>query len=280
MTGPWERHFGTSEKAPVKDLERKYVDVHCHCLPAIDDGPATMSEALALCQALVDDGMATVVATPHQLGRFGDSNCAGEIREKVARLTERLRQQAIELTVLPGADVRVDERAAKLLENGSLLTLGDGGKYVLLELPHWVFLDIEPLLDELSSIGLQAIISHPERHPVLAAQPRILLRWVRQGVHLQLTAGSLLGYFGLPVRKAAWGMLASGLAAVLATDAHDLRARRPCMRSAFELIRLKLGESMATTLCVENPLRLIKGQEIESVWPDRNKATCAKFLQD
>ena len=87
-----------------------YVDIHCHCLPAVDDGPATRAEALALCQSLVDDGITAVIATPHQLGRFCDCNEATEIREAVSLLNEELRSTSISLIVAPGGDVRVDER--------------------------------------------------------------------------------------------------------------------------------------------------------------------------
>ena len=87
-------------------------------------------------------------------------------------LNEMLKSNGIDLTVLPGGDVRVDERICQLLEADKILTLADGGKYILLELPHQVFLDIEPLLADLSSMGIQSIISHPERHPVLSKPQR------------------------------------------------------------------------------------------------------------
>ena len=40
------------------------MDVHCHCLPGLDDGPQTAEAALALCRALVADGVTAVCATP------------------------------------------------------------------------------------------------------------------------------------------------------------------------------------------------------------------------
>ncbi len=67
---------------------QRYVDIHCHCLPAIDDGPETMADAIALCRALVADGISTVIATPHQLGRFSDCNHSDQVRHAVAALSE------------------------------------------------------------------------------------------------------------------------------------------------------------------------------------------------
>jgi protein-tyrosine phosphatase len=243
-------------------VREHYVDIHCHCLPGLDDGPATMSESLALCRALVDEGATTVIATPHQLGRFNECNEATQIKEAVLALNEELKSNDIALRVVPGADVRVDERICKLLEEDKVLTLADGGKYILLELPHEVFIDIEPLLADLASMGVEAIISHPERHSGLAKEPDILLKWLECPAHLQVTAGSLLGGFGRAIQRFAWQLLSSGWISLVATDCHDLNARRPCIKAAFERICEELGETTARLVCIENPLRVLKGQDM------------------
>ncbi|HRT96176.1 MAG TPA: tyrosine protein kinase, partial [Planctomycetota bacterium] len=147
------------------------VDVHCHCLPGLDDGPTTLDEALGLCRALVADGVTTAIATPHQLGRFDGHVAASAIRQAVAALALTLDEQGIPLRVVPGADVRVDERIPALLDAGSVLTLADSGKYLLLELPHETLLNIAPLLAQLTARGVTPILSHPERNPLLAREP-------------------------------------------------------------------------------------------------------------
>ena len=253
-----------SEKS--KKLWRYNADIHCHCLPGLDDGPATMSESLALCRALVDDGIDTVAATPHQLGRFSGCNEAGQVREVVLALNDKLKSNDIALRVVPGADVRVDERICQLLEADRVLTLADGGKFILLELPHEILIDIEPLLIDLGSIGITAIISHPERHPGLAKNSYILSKWLECPAYLQVTAASLLGDFGQAAEKFAWQLLSSGQASIVATDSHDLDGRRPCMRAAFEQISGRLGETVARLVCIENPLRVLEGKEIRIVY--------------
>ena len=254
------------EKAGYTKSDREhYVDIHCHCLPAVDDGPATLSESFALCRALAADCVTDVIATPHQLGRFSNCNEAGQIREKVSALNEHLERNGISLSVVPGGDVRVDERICQLLEADKILTLADGGRYILLELPHEIFIDIEPLIVGLSSLGIQAIISHPERHSVLTKQPKILLKWLDRGAYLQLTSGSLLGEFGSAAWNAAWYFLSSGWASFVATDAHDLDGRRPHMEVAFRHISTKLGEAVARLVCVENPLRVLEGRDIQMI---------------
>jgi len=239
-----------------------FIDIHCHCLPGVDDGPATKLEAFALCRALIEDSITSTIATPHQLGRFSGCNEAAQIREDVWVLNEEINRSNIPLTVVPGADVRVDERICELLEADKILTLADGGRYILLELPHEVFIDITSLLAELACLGIQAIVSHPERHPFLVNKPGILLKWRKLSAHLQVTSASLLGRFGTAAQRAAWYFLSSGWVSVVATDSHDLGVRKPCMKAAFERISVQLGENIARLVCIENPLRVLKGQDI------------------
>lgn len=253
---------GNEKIGPESFSQQQYVDIHCHCLAGVDDGPTTKAEALALCRGLVEDGISTVIATPHQLGQFSGCNEAAQIREAVLCLNEELKSNDIALTVMPGGDVRVDERICQLLVADKILTLADGGRYILLELPQEVFIDIAPLLVELASLGVQAIISHPERHFAFAKHPQILLKWLKHSAHLQITAGSLLGEFGSAAQRAGWHFLSLGWASFVATDSHNLDGRRPCMKTVFKHISIKLGEATARRVCVENPLRVLRNQEI------------------
>jgi protein-tyrosine phosphatase len=244
---------------------QKFTDIHCHCLPGFDDGPATMAKSLALCRRLAEEGIGTVVATPHQLGRFESCNEAVSVREAVHSLNGALRNSDIPLRIVPGGEIRVDERICELLEADKILTLADGGRYILLELPHQVFIDIDPLFAELASMGIRSIISHAEKIAALATQPRVLLRWLEHSAHLQITAASLVGDFGSKVQKVAWHFLTSGWVTLVATDSHDINIRRPQMRAAFQCIGKKLGEDIAHLVCIENPSRVVDGQHIVPV---------------
>ncbi len=257
-----------------KSIRKHYVDIHCHCLPGVDDGPATLSESLSLCRALAADCVTDVIATPHQLGRFSDCNEAAQIREQVSALNKQLESNDIRLTVVPGGDVRVDERIYHLLEADRILTLADGGRYILLELPHEIFIDIEQLIVGLASLGVQTIISHPERHSVLAKQPEKVLKWLARGAHLQITCGSVLGEFGPVSQNAAWYFLSSGWASFVATDAHNLDSRRPNMNAAFRHISIKLGQAVARQVCIENPLRALEGRDIQMIRPAGARKAC------
>ena len=107
------------------------------------------------------------------------------------------------------------------------MTLADGLKYLLVELPETVLINIEPLIDELSKVGIKIILSHPERHRFLAVQTQILSEWSKNNCGIQITAGSLLGKFGTISQKSAWQILSMPLALIVATDSTTLRDGHP-----------------------------------------------------
>ena len=243
------------------------VDLHCHCLPGVDDGPATLADAVALCRALVEDGVTSVVATPHQLGRYQGRNESDAVRQAVAALNQTLTAEGVPLDVLPGADVRLDERMCTLLEQGRVLTVADGGAYLLLELPHETFIDPLPLVRRLAERGVRPIITHPERNRFVTARPEAVRQWLRHGAHLQLTAGSLAGDFGASAQRAAWYWLETREAALVASDAHGIHERPPRLTQAIQLISRRLGEQTTRRVCGENPFRVLQGQDLGPVQP-------------
>jgi len=228
----------------------------------MDDGPVDQAEALTLCEALAADHVATVVATPHQLGRYDGLYGGAEIRGAVAQLNQRLSEAQIPLTVIPGADVRIDERIGELLQSDEILTVGDAGRCLMLELPHEVFIDPTMLLAGLAESGISVMISHPERHRFLALSPSHVRQWMSYHPCLQITAGSFLGEFGSRSERAAWAFLDEPLPVLVANDAHDTAGRAPRMTDAYRLLTRQLGPRMADILCIENPQRLLAGGDL------------------
>lgn len=247
---------------PSPSRHQEGADIHCHCLAGIDDGPADLDQAVELCRALVADGISRVVATPHQLGRYEGRNSAATIRRAVCELETTLAANGVPLTVLPGADVRVHEGIVDLLERDEILTLADGGKYLLLELPTEVFLDLGPMVKQLHRSGITAVISHPERHNILAHKPQAVAHWRLAGAVFQITAGSLVGTFGRSAQQAAWKWLDAGAVSLVATDAHSTTDRPPQMRQAVEAIAGRMGYLLAHRICLQNPARVIEGRPL------------------
>lgn len=263
MRVPDEQWMGNSlEEATPAVPVPGFIDTHCHCLPDLDDGPGSVAQAVALCQALVCDHVETVVATPHQLGRYEGRATPQAIRTAVQFLNDVLEKRAVNLRVVPGAEVRLDERIPQLLRDDRLMTIADRNRHILLELPASVFIDIEPLLVDLRSARVEVIIAHPERNRSLPGQFTRLHQWLHEGARLQVTASSLTGRFGPAVQRVAWDLVARGWVAFVGTDAHNEQVNGPVMTAAFQMIATHLSLRMARRLCIENPSRLIEDGQL------------------
>ncbi len=243
-----------------------FVDIHCHCLPGLDDGPESMTQSVALCAALADDGIGIIVATPHQLGRFEARTPAPAVRTAVDNLNQRLAEEAIDVLVLPGGEVRLDERIGELVAADKVVTLADRRRHILIELPSDVFIDLGPLLPQLRAQGMEVVLAHPERNRELIRYLEVVEGWLDDGMSLQVTAASLVGSFGRRVQSTAWDMVRAGWATLVATDAHDTGLNGPCMTTAFELLAAALGMDAARQLCIENPLRIVRATKVPSAY--------------
>jgi protein-tyrosine phosphatase len=238
------------------------VDIHCHCLPGMDDGPASLDESLELCRALVDDGITSVVATPHQLGRYEGRNDANRVRHAVSELESALEQHRIPLDLAPGADVRIDERLPRLISAGEVLTVADANRHILLELPHELMVDPLSTIRALRDLGLQSIVTHPERYRYLRGAIAPMRTWIQEGAVLQITAGSLVGEFGNSAFDLAWQLVREDMVAIIATDAHNANARPPRLSAAIEQLTREVGHVRTSQMAVLNPLKVLEGETI------------------
>jgi protein-tyrosine phosphatase len=238
-----------------------FVDIHCHLLAGLDDGADDWDESLAMARLAVSEGIRTVIVTPHQLGNYAH-NRGETIRVQTARFQEFLDDEGVDLTVLPGADVRIEPDLVSKIRSGDVVTLADQRRYLLLELPHEVYLPLDRLLAELSAAGLAGILSHPERNQGILRQPGVVARLVDAGCLMQITAGSLAGTFGPQVQALTEHLVAQGLVHFVATDAHGVKARRPLMRRAFQRLTELVGEQTAGLWCAVNPACVAQGRPV------------------
>ena len=236
-----------------------FVDLHCHCLHGLDDGPADLDAALALCRALVADGIGTVVATPHQLGPFEGRLAAPAIRAATHSLTAELTRHGIPLRLLPGAEVRLHEQLLQLITADEVMTLADRHRWLLIEMPQEPFIDIGDLLKRLATQGVGIVFSHPERYPWIRRRLPEVLDWRAEwGIKLQVTAASLLGDFGEPVADLTWHLASLHAIDIVSSDAHSAQGlRRPRMTEAAELVRQRSGPEAVQQWFIDGPASVL-----------------------
>lgn len=253
------------------------IDLHCHLLPGVDDGPATLDDALALARAAVADGIGATVVTPHVSWKY--RNEATAIEDGVAALEAQLAAHGVPLTLVPGAELAMTYVAEVELEALQRLTLGSSS-CVLLEPPFApVATGLDRLSTELMAHGYRVLIAHPERCPALHRDPSMVAKLVHEGALTSLTASSLSGRFGGKVRRFALQLLDEGLAHNVASDAHDDRGRPPRISRDLAAAKLEHLREWTTELVPRailrdepipprprEPLRRGRGQRVQRMF--------------
>ena len=231
------------------------IDLHCHLLPAIDDGAIDVAQALELARAAVADGITHQVATPHiHIGRY--ANDTQSIQSACEALQRELEQHAIPLTLGWAAEVRLSDDLPALLEADRLPFLGEwgGDRVLLLELPHsHIPPGIERLIPWMLKKGVRPMIAHPERNRAILRNFAAVLPLVRQGCLMQVTAGAVVGRFGAAAATRARELLQEGMVTILATDAHHPERRPPLLSEGRRAAEAIVGESRAWDLVLHYP---------------------------
>lgn len=200
------------------------VDLHCHILPMVDDGPVSLDDALAMARFLVADGITHVVATPH-CHRYIHLLRA-DVVPLVNEFNEQLASARIPLNVLPGSEIQVTDTEAyrREFEAGLYCHLGDRHAFTLTEF-SWARQqypsDAADLIRWIRQQGMIPIIAHPERHDYFLKEVGLLQMLIDAGAWIQITVDSLLGNHGPDPKVAADQFLRKYPDAVLASDAHN-----------------------------------------------------------
>ena len=232
------------------------LDLHCHILPGLDDGPKTMVESLAMCRAAAADGVHAIVATPHRGNPVGNTTGA-QVLKAIKKLKNTLKKREIPIEILPGHEIRVNQNLINDIDKGKALTLNNKKKYVLLELPfESVPFYVFDVLARLKEKGITAIIAHPERNTQIQADKRVMKRLIKASALSQITGGSLLGEFGPAALRSAVELLKSGLVRVLASDSHS-PDRPPVLTKAIAAAAKIVGEKKAKILVTDNPQKIV-----------------------
>jgi len=235
------------------------IDIHCHLLPNIDDGPSSWEESLEMARIASQDGIRTTIATPHWIqGTKWEPN-PDEIKKKVDELNNKLKENEIPLNVLPGMEVGISENLPKLVSSGEVLTLGEG-RYLLIEIPFVsIPCGIEEIIFNLKDIGIHPVLAHPERNQELQKNPKKILELTGTGASIQVTSGSLCGNFGEKAKRCAIQFAKDGVIDAVASDAHSTVKRPPIITDGLRGLEEFIGKEQIEAL-VANTYRFADGK--------------------
>jgi len=236
------------------------VDMHCHLLAGLDDGPRTSEEALEMGRIAFAEGTRFVAALAHQNERWA-AVTPDVIRKAVGQLAASLRAAAVELTVFPCAEVMAHPDLDALWADGKLLSVGDRGSFLLVEMPHGLFVDLRPAARTLGRRGVRLILAHPERQPELLHESGAIEALIREGCLVQVSSESVTAPKTAADRRALRSWVRRGCVHLIGSDGHSPRKRCPRLAGAYRQITEWAGAAMADRICGTNGTAILSGRE-------------------
>ncbi len=234
------------------------VDIHSHILPEVDDGPKTWDVSVAMCRAAAADGITHMVATPHANDRYHYD------REYLHGLVAHLKGLlAGPPEILLGCDFHLSyDNLQDALAHPARYVIGET-RYLLVEFSNYgVPQNTTDSFLKLGDRGITAVITHPERNPILRENLPRVVEWAEQGCVVQMTGSALTGFWGERTRAAAEWLLEHDAVHVLATDAHDTEKRVPILSTARAAAADICGDDVAEALVEGNPRAIISNQPL------------------
>ena len=234
------------------------IDIHCHLLPGVDDGPRTMEDALEMARLAVKNGITHAVLTPHITpGRY--DNTLQSLSSVYAEFVRTLKKDHVHLQTALASEVRLDPVIISMVESGTVPFLGkyDGYQLLLLEFPYT---GIPPggleLVQWLMKRRIKPVIAHPERNRSVSNNIKALEAYLKAGCLVQITSGSLGGTFGKLPKQTAVKLLGLGWVTVMASDAHNSKTRPPEIETGRIVAEKIVGKKESWALVRERPMQM------------------------
>jgi protein-tyrosine phosphatase len=242
-------------------LDKGYVDIHCHLLPGVDDGAKDKETAGRMLRQAWEDGTRAMVLTPHyNPGRFQASN--GEIEQKWRQLQETARQIHPDFKIYLGSECKFHSDSCEQMESGACRAMA-GSRYMLVEFNVQESAKrIRRALYEVTLAGFRPILAHVERYQELHKDYDSISELIDSGVCIQVNAGSIAGKDGLRIAFFVHKLLAYEMVHLIGSDAHDDTRRSPVLSECAAYIRKKYGDSYVRQLMWDNPVRMLRDEEI------------------
>ena len=233
------------------------IDLHSHILPGLDDGARDLDDALGIARAAVADGTRAIAATPHVRDDYPTT--PERMEAAVAELRAAFARERIDLELLPGAELALDEldRSPDELRR---FGLGGNPEYILVETPYadWP-LSFADIVFRLVAQGVTPVIGHPERNQAVQEEPERLAQLVRTGALVQLTAASLDGRLGSRARTCAVRLLDAELVHLIGSDAHSPEVRGVGLAAAAKAVG---DDALAAWLTEHVPAAIVAGKDL------------------
>lgn len=234
----------------------KLIDIHCHILPRIDDGPGMVEEAMAILEDMHKQDICCVIATPHYRKEMFEPSMK-RVLYSYKQMQELAREKGMALKL--GCEYYRDEDIFSDLKNKKRPTMARG-EYVLVEFStNDMFATIRNYVYELIARGYKPIIAHVERY--FSCQSFDKIRELRElGAYIQINADSVIGNMGWKWKKFCMELMKQDLVDFIASDTHNTRNRTCNLKKCADYVSRKMGKNYTKKIFYDNPLNILKNR--------------------
>ncbi|MCD7766079.1 MAG: capsular biosynthesis protein [Lachnospiraceae bacterium] len=232
-------------------------DIHCHILPGVDDGSHSIEETRELLRREYEDGVRTIIVTPHYRVEMFEPDLA-RIYRAFWMTCDAASALAPDLKLYMGCEFHANMEMVETLKSGSRPTMA-GSKYVLTEFRESTpYPFIKERVTALRSGGYRPLIAHAERYACMRKDPDRAGELIELGARIQVNAGSLLGDMGRSVRRYCEDLLEDGQIWCVASDAHNLKDRKPNLGKCADLLEKRFGFERTKRLLIDHPAEIVQ----------------------
>ena len=215
------------------------IDWHSHVLPRMDDGSKSVEETLELLSMLSNQGVTTVVATPHFYANDESvSSFLARRSESYASLCGSLSDSMPK--ILLGAEVSYYSGVSRLEGLSSLCI--EGTRLLLLEMPFakWTEHTVREIKELAAQGRVTVVLAHIERYIDMQGE-EVFDELAEYGVIMQVNSS----FFNrASTKRKALKLLKRGVIQLIGSDTHNVKLRPPTLGDAYNIIEKKFGNNL------------------------------------
>lgn len=238
------------------------IDMHCHIVPGVDDGPDTVEESKQMIEMMYNDGIQAVIATSHR-------NHPIDFKPTVDYESSLERVKAVALEIHPGfgiysgAELYVRDGYLDILDSKMYDFTLNKTEYVLIEFPTDA--DYETISDavyELDIRGYKPILAHIDKYRALWTDFGLIEKLREDGAYIQITASTLIGKYGKSLKKKMRKLVKEGYVDFIASDGHSSVKRRPLLKRSYRVVSRICSKEEAERIFFANQIAVLEGGKI------------------
>ncbi|RDU21986.1 CpsB/CapC family capsule biosynthesis tyrosine phosphatase [Anaerosacchariphilus polymeriproducens] len=242
-----------------KKYENKFIDIHNHLLPWLDDGSKSLEQTENMLKIAYKEGVRTIIVTPHFKGE-NDYNFYNHVEDVLETVKSNLNDYTSQITLKLGCEIFYSHDCLHLLNEKIIPTMADS-RYILVEFfPMADYQYIRNAVQELLFGGYYPILAHIERYHNIIKDMNQVKRLIDMGSYIQVNAMSIEGKAGFSIYRATNALLKNDLVHFVATDAHSEFTRAPKIKQCSKYLTRKFGKSYMQKLLLENPNKILKNE--------------------